>query len=284
MNGSSSASMSRAASTPWLRRLLTLVRLDLVLALRHKLVHVTLIVAAVFGALLGFALPEQLAAPELLAPEGFEPLAPTLLRPGVSKPPFNASWIPILFTVDLCILGHMFAAVMVLQDKQQGLIQLYRVSPGGAAAYVGSKLIVGLGLTSINLVVLVGLAYPRGLAEPWLYALVLLTCGGMTLLGIGLAVLFRSFAQYFYPLACVGLLAAAPMFLALEPSAPLDWTWWLPTYHVLFGGEALLFEAGAGPLDSELVRTALAYELVFFLGAAALAGLLVHTRLLKERA
>ena len=284
MNTSSSVLAPSPASSPWLQRLLSLVRLDLVLALRHKLVHVTLIVAAVFGALLAFALPEQLATPELLAPEGLSPLSPTVLQPGASKPPFNASWIPILFTVDLCILGHMFAAVMVLQDKEQGLIQLYRVSPGGAAAYVGSKLIVGLSLTLLNLLVLVGLAYPRGLAEPWLYALVLLTCGGMTLLGIGLAVPFRSFAQYFYPLALVGLLAAAPMFLALNPSAPLEWTWWLPTYHVLFGGEALLFEAGAGALDSELVRTALRYELVFFLGAAAFAGALVHTRLLKERA
>lgn len=284
MNGSDAIPMSRAASASWLRRLLTLVRLDLVLAFRHKLVHVTLIVAAVFGALLAFALPEQLASPELLGREGLEPLAPTLLRPGASKPPFNASWIPILFTVDLCILGHMFAAVMVLQDKEQGLIQLYRVSPGGAAAYVGSKLLVGLVLTSLNLLVLVGLAYPRGLIEPWLYVLVLLTCGGMTLLGIGLAVPFRSFAQYFYPLALVGLLTAAPMFLALNPSAPLDWTWWLPTYHVLFGGEVLLFEAGAGPLGSELVRTALVYELVFFFSMAAFAGVLVHTRLLQERA
>lgn len=335
----------------------TLVKLDATLAVRHKLVHVVVIVAALFGALIGFAAPEQLehggidylvdatpdgALRELLAEapaervfdsrerlreavasernsigivfegsaetpratvyiQGSEsparralirtgvdavwqhvgagqgpPTPPTVLDPGARKPAFSDSLVPILFALDLCILGFMFASVMVLQDKEQGVIGLYRVSPGGTIAYVAAKLTVNLGLSLLNLLVLVALAAPWALAKPAVYLVALLGCAGMTLLGIGLAVFVRNLAQFMYPLIVVGLLAATPMYMAFSPSTKLAWTWWLPTYHVLFGSEAAMF--GGGPA----LRSALLFNFGFLLTMALFAGFAVERRLMKE--
>ena len=248
------------------------------LTVRHKLVHVTVVIALLFGALIAFVAPEQLehGAREVLT-HASEQTPPTVLRPGHTKPPFNESLIPIMFALDLCVLGFMFAAVMVLQDKEHGTIRAYRVTPGGSLVYIASKLTVNLGLSLLNLLILVGLAAPWALAKPGVHLLVLLTCAGMTLLGIGLAAFFRTIAQFFYPLALVGLLGAAPMYTAMAPSPALDWTFWLPTYHVLFGAEALMFDT-----DPTVVTTALVFASAFTTIAAAFCAFVVHGRLMKE--
>src|SRR5690606_32587890 len=139
---------------------LTLLKLDARLAARHKLIHVTVVIAALFGLLTALVLPAD---------------------------PF----LPILFAVDLCVLGFMFGAVTLLQDKEHGTIRFYRGGPGAGVAYVASTRTVNLGRSLISLPSLVGLGEPRALAEPSLIALVLLACAGMTLLGMGLAVFFR---------------------------------------------------------------------------------------------
>lgn len=255
----------------------TLLRLDAKLAARHKLVHVTAAIALVFGLLIAFVLPTELGSHELTiqASESLASTPPTVLDPGAEKPPFNQLFIPILFAVDLCVLGFMFGAVMILQDKEQGTIRYFRVGPGTSVEYIASKLTVNVGLSLLNLLILVGLGAPRALTEPILLLLVLGTCAGMTLLGMGLAVFFRSIAQFFFPLAAVGLLGAMPMYLVFTPSPALHWTSWLPTYHVLFGSEAIMF-------DGEPSRGALLYCLVFFLLSAAFCGAAVHNRLLRE--
>jgi hypothetical protein len=339
------------------RRFLTLLKLDARLAARHKLVHVTVLIALLFGLLIAFVFPTELghsstdylldateerrfaalieAAPsdaitsdeqalrEAVASdsaslgvkfegspeapratvyvqgnEGPRRLAlietgvdamwqhvgmgkpatpPTVLDPGAEKPPFNQLFIPILFAVDLCVLGFMFGAVMILQDKQHGTIRFFRVGPGTSLDYVASKLTLNLGLSLINLLILVGLGAPRALAEPELVALVMITCAGMTLLGMGLAVFFRSIAQFFFPLAAVGLLGAMPMYLVFTPTPTLAWTAWLPTYHVLFGAEAIMFGGDPG-----VVRAALLFCSLFALLTAGFCGVAVHNRLMRE--
>lgn len=338
-------------------RFWTLLKLDARLAARHKLVHVTVVIAALFGLLIAFVFPDQLAhgttdylldatedrrftalidaAPdeavmndeqalrEAVADdpdslgimfagtpehpratvvaqgnEGPRRLAlietgvdaiwqhvgmaapvtpPTVLAPGSDKPPFNQLFIPILFAVDLCVLGFMFGAVMILQDKEHGTIRFFRIGPGTSLDYVASKLTVNLGLSLLNLLILVGLGAPRALLEPGLIPLVLLTCAGMTLLGMGLAVFFRSIAQFFFPLAAVGLLGAMPMYLVFTPTPALDWTAWLPTYHVLFGAEAIMF--GGEPA---VIRAALLFCCSFALLTAGFCGAAVHNRLMTE--
>ncbi|MFO7566120.1 MAG: ABC transporter permease subunit [Enhygromyxa sp.] len=340
-----------------MRRFWTLLKLDAKLAARHKLVHVTVVIAALFGLLIAFVFPAELAhdttdylldatedgrfaalieaapgeavmsdeqalreavagdstslgvkfsgTPEapsatvyLQGNEGPRRRAlietgvdamwqhvgmarpatpPTVLDPGAEKPPFNQLLIPILFAVDLCVLGFMFGAVMILQDKQHGTVRVFRVGPGTGLDYVASKLSVNLGLSLLNLLILVGLGAPWALAEPGLIPLVLLTCAGMTLLGMGLAVFFRSIAQFFFPLAAVGLLGAMPMYLVFTPAPALAWTACLPTYHVLFGAEAIMFSG-----EQAVIRAAFSFCSLFALVAAGFCGAAVYSRLMRE--
>jgi hypothetical protein len=264
----------------FITRLATLLKVDAKLALRHKLVHVTVVIALIFGVLVGFVLPSELtprSIDDVVEAGAGMTTTPTVLDPDAQKPPFNQLFIPILFAVDLSVLGFMFGAVMVLQDKEHGTIRYFRIGPGTSWDYLASKLTINLGLSLLNFVILVGLGAPAALADPRLALLVLSTCAGMTLFGVGLAVFFRNLAQFFFPLAVVGLIGAMPMYLVLTPTAELGWTWWLPTYHVLFGAEAIMF---AG--DPAVIRAALMFCAAFTLVAAGFSGAGVHRRLMRE--
>jgi hypothetical protein len=261
-----------------MNRFSTLLKLDARLAVRHKLVHVTVIIAAVFGLLIAFVVPAELGDPtDLVATQSLATNPPTVLDPGAEKPPFNQLFVPILFALDLCVLGFMFGSVMLLQDKQHETIRMFRVGPGTSLDYVASKLTVNLGLSLLNMVILVGIVVPSALLQPSLYLLVLGTCAGMTLLGMGLAVFFRNIAQFFFPLTAVGLIGAMPMYVVVSPSAALAWTEWLPTYHVLFGAEAIMFTG-----EQPVIRAAMLFCLGFFLVAAGFCGAAVHNRLMRE--
>jgi hypothetical protein len=260
---------------------MTLVRLDAKLAVRHRLLTVTLVVATVFGLLIRLLVPAELALemPDLAA--GLDLPEPTVLDPGARKAPLDQQMVFLTFALDLCLLGLMFGAVMVLEDRRTEAIRFFRVSPGGTFAYVASKLTVNVALSLLNLVILAGIAAPQMLTQPGLIALNLLLCSGMTLLGIGLAPLTRGLAQFFFPLLAIGLISALPMYLIWSPAQGLEWTWLLPTWHALFGSEAIALGAGR-PAAEELARQAGLYGLVFFVGSLVFALVTVNRRLLKE--
>lgn len=259
----------------------TLLRLDAKLAVRHKLVHVMLIVAIGFGALIGFLVPEQLDLGGLdvgIAQTESETasIPPTVLEPGAVEPPFNQLMLPVMYALDLCLLGFMFGSVMILQDKDQGTIRYFRIAPGSALQYMASKLALNLGLSLVNLVVLTAFVAPWALLEPALYALTLLICAGMTTLGMTISVFLRNISQWFFPAIALSLIGTMPVYLMFTPTQSLAWTRWLPTYHILFGSEAVMFG------DAEVARTALLYALVFASLSALACGLAIRGRLLRE--
>jgi hypothetical protein len=262
---------------------LTLLRLDAKLAVRHKLVHVMLIVAVGFGALIGFAAPEQLDFGNVDLIAGIEAAEatpasppPTVLEPGAVKPPFDELMLPVMYALDLCLLGFMFGSVMILQDKEQGTIRYFRIAPGSALQYMSAKLTLNVGLSLVNLVVLTAFVAPWALAKPGLYAVTLSICAGMTALGMTIAVFLRNISQWFFPAIAMSLIGTLPVYLMFSPTPSLAWTRWLPTYHILFGSEAVMFG------DAEVATTAIIHGLVFAALTAAACGLAIRGRLLRE--
>jgi hypothetical protein len=264
-----------------MKALLWLIKLDAKLAARHQLLAVALAVGVAFGLIVRLLVPEHLDhdVPDLTA--GIELPSPTVLDPGATKLALDDQMLMLLFALDLCLLGLMFGAVMVLEDRRTGAILVHRVTPVGSLRYVTSKLAVNVGLSLLNYGILVGLAAPALLARLDLLGLVMLLCAGMTLLGIGLAPLSRSIAQFFFPLIVIGLVTSLPMFQIWSPAKALDWTWWLPTWHVLFGGEAVAFGEGR-TAAAALAHDAWIYGGVFLIATALFALLTVHTRLFRE--
>lgn len=264
---------------------LTLLRLDAKLAVRHKLVHVMLLVAIGFGALIGFAAPERLDLGGLdsiddmdvgIAEAAAASAPPTVLEPGAVKPPFDELLLPVMYALDLCLLGFMFGSVMILQDKEQGTIRYFRIAPGSALQYMASKLALNVGLSLVNLIVLTAFVAPWALLEPGLYAVTLSICAGMTALGMTIAVFLRNISQWFFPAIAVSLIGTLPVYLMFTPTQSLAWTRWLPTYHILFGSEAVMFD------DAEVAATALIYGLVFASLTISACGLAIRGRLLRE--
>lgn len=264
-----------------MKALIWLMKLDAKLAVRHRLLAVALGVALAFGLIVRLLVPRELDhdLPDLAA--GIELRLPTVLDPSATKLALDDQMLLLLFALDLCLLGLMFGAVMVLEDRRTGAILVHRVTPIGTLRYVTSKLAVNVGLTFVNYAVLVGIAAPALLLRIDLLGLVLLLCAGMTLLGIGLAPLSRGIAQFFFPLIVIGLVTALPMFQIWSPAKGLAWTRALPTWHVLFGGEAVAFGEGR-PAAAALAHDAWIYGLVFLLATALLALLTVHNRLFRE--
>lgn len=262
-------------------RLLALLRLDAKLAVRHRLLAVTLAVALVFGLLVRLFVPAELHHEGLALPPAELPLA-TLLDPSASKPRLDHQALLLLFALDMCVLGLMFGAVMVLEDRRTETIALHRVTPIAAHHYVLAKLLVNLGLTTLNYLILVALIAPAWLSNAGLAGLVLALCAGMTLLGIAIAPLARSLSHFFFPLMVIGLVTSLPMLQIGSPARGLDWSRALPTWHVLFGGEALALGGGRAAARA-LGHDAWIYALVFVLVTAALALASVHLRLFRAR-
>lgn len=259
----------------------TLLRLDAKLAVRHRLLTVALVVATVFGLLIRLLVPAELS-PDIVDPSaGLQLPAPTVLDPGARKAPLDQQMVFLLFALDLCLLGLMFGAVMVLEDRRTEAIRFYRITPGGTVAYVASKLSINVVLSLLNFLIVVGLAAPAMLTEPALIGLNMLLCAGMTLVGVGLAPHTRGIAQFFFPLLVIGLVSALPMYLIWSPAQGLEWTWLLPTWHALFGSEAIALGAGRAAAEA-LAREAWIYALVFFMGSLVFALVSVERRLLRE--
>jgi hypothetical protein len=254
--------------------------LDAKQAWRHRFVHVVFGVATAFGALVRFAVPAHVPRPLPWAavPEGLATHhVLTHLRPPTAPPPFDASLVPLILGLDVALMGFLFAGVMVLQEKTEGTVAAYRVSPGGTAAYVLSKLLFNLGLAAFNAAVFLAWAHPAGLLEPGLLGVTLAAVATLTFLGMGLAVFFDGLSSFFYPLAVLGLLFNLPMIAYVSPSLELGWMRWIPTWDVMFHGRELLFPTGRAA-DGAVAARALGWLVL----TGAFAVWAVDRRLMKE--
>lgn len=314
--------------------LLSQLALDGKLVVRHRFLHVVVLMAALFGLLVRFALPEHLSPPARawlhdaaqpidsevhrrvaseaalreklevdreavgmsfagaearLLLRGSEPPASVALarsqaeatwlqlrgvslkpshrierlRERTPPPPFSLTQLPVLLAVDVVFFGFLFASVMLLQEKTQGTVRFFRTAPASTLVYVSSKVLVNLGLGFVGTAVLFGVALPRGLTEPGVWALVTTGSLALTSVGLGTAAFFRNLSGFFYPLVVVGLGATVPMAGYLVPTVELGPLKLLPTWGVMFGAREVLFPTGA---------RALVFESLLLTGGSAIVG------------
>ncbi len=192
--------------------------------------------------------------------------------------PLNLSLLPVLMVFEVIVLGFLFVAVTVFQEKQDGSIQAFRVSPGSVWTYLLSKTALWMALTMVYGALL--LLITRGPRVRWGPLLALLAVSGlfMTLLGLLVSVFFRSISEWFFAGVGILLLNMLPQISYLHPSFSPPWITWIPSYPVLFAVRDLLFRPQASArFAAALARSAAAAAIL--LPAALLA---VHRRLMKE--
>jgi hypothetical protein len=200
------------------------------------------------------------------------------LRPEVLKPPFNKSLVPVLLGTEVVFLGFIFASVMVLQEKAEGSVKVFRVSPSGTWAYILSKTIVNVALAGFYGLLIYAGTLGIGLAIIPVLALVALTSALVTMAGLAVSVFFNSISDFIYPLVASSLVLSLPVGVYLFPSFRLPGFEVIPSYPLMFGIREIAFPTAKSGFYLSLVATLLLEVLVVLL----LCGWAVERRLMKE--
>lgn len=200
------------------------------------------------------------------------------LRPKSAAISFNKNMIPLFMVAEVIMLGFMLIAVMVFQEKEEGSVRAYRVSPGGVLEYILSKAVVNLILALVygGLVVL----FTMGLKVNYLalFSVIVLANFLMTLIGLSISVFFRSLQEFLFVGVAILAITALPMISYLTPSFAPKFITWLPSFPVLFGIREILFPSGKVGFIASL-NWVLLVESILFLGISYFA---VLSKLMKE--
>lgn len=201
-----------------------------------------------------------------------------LLRPESSKPDFNKSLVPVILATEVTTLGYLFIAVMVFQEKTEGSIKAYRVSPQGVWPYVAAKTVSNTLLaTGYGAVILLFTVGPRAGTLPVL-GLVALAALLLSALGLAVSVFFEDLSGFLYPAITLFLAFGLPVTAYFFPALQVPGMELIPSYPLAFGIRELLFPTGKIGFYLPMSLT-LAAEAAVFLVASAKA---VEKRLMKE--
>jgi hypothetical protein len=167
-----------------------------------------------------------------------------LLRVSSSPVPFNKDFIPVFITFEVIMMGFILIAVLVFQEKQEGSIRAYRISPSGTLQYILSKTavltIMGLLYGFFSIVFIVGFNADYVL----LLLIVLLASVLMNLLGLGLAVFFKNISEFLIVSIATLALIQLPVISYFNPTFSPGYLRWIPSYPVMFGVREAVFSTG----------------------------------------
>lgn len=263
--------------------LMHMVANELLLAWRHKYIHATLAVCVVIGALIRFAVPEELSllSGVLDAAEGLG--TPnhtlTLLRPPAPTASLRQAMIPAALTFDASMFGFLLGAAMIFAQKADGTARAYRVGPRGTFLFLAPKVIINVGLAwtyAALLLVITTLGH-----YPVIELLIMLGLAvvGFVMLGMGLSVFFDNLSAMFFPLVVVTMGLSAPLALQVGPGEVSAAMEVIPTYPLLLGLQELLLPGTTGGYT---FGRALIYMSPFVLFATLFGFVAVDRRLLGE--
>ncbi|MFO8060010.1 MAG: ABC transporter permease [Bacillota bacterium] len=198
------------------------------------------------------------------------------LRPPVEPVPPNLNLVPILLAFEVLVLGFLVVAVMLFQEKAEGSIRAYRVSPGGTTAYLLSKVATFTLMGLLYGAPLVLLTVGRGPNYPLVLAATALGAALYTCLGLAVAVMFRGISDWF--VAGVGLLVINmfPLVSYVYPPFSPALLSWIPSHPILFGFREILFPTGR-PVSGLMWLLAGCTAVAF-----AIAHRLVEVKLMRE--
>ncbi len=200
-----------------------------------------------------------------------------LLRPPGEPVPLNLSIVPIALVFEVVLLGYFFGAVMIFQEKQEGVNRAYRVSPATTLDYLLSKTVLFTVMSIVYAALLLLIAFQLRADYGPVLLLVILTSSMMTLLGLAIAVFFNNISEWFFVGLAVLLLNLLPVLSYAAPTFAPRWLTLIPSYPVLFGVDELLFPTGSTGFMGPLLLQLLAFNVIAF----ALAYLAIDRKLMK---
>ncbi len=201
-----------------------------------------------------------------------------LLRPASEKPPFNLNLLPMLLALEVAMLGFFFVAALVFQEKEEGSIRAFRVSPAGTWPYILSKAVSNVLLSLLYGVLL--FVFTIGLRPELPAVLLLVALAGflMTTVGLTIGVFFKSLSEFVYILAGIMVVISLPVVSYFLPSFRAAFFPFIPTYPLMFGIRELIFSTGKTGFYLPMLLILAAEVLVILV----LSRVVVERKLMKE--
>lgn len=180
----------------------------------------------------------------------------------------NKRLTPVFICFEAIVLGFLMAGVLMLGEKQEQTLRAYRVSPGGAFAYIASKTLL-LALLG-TLYALLMTVFTIGIHFDWFnfIAISLLGCAFYSLLGLCVTVFFRDISSWFFLAALILSINMLPSVSYSVPTFSPAWISHIPSYTTIFAYEEILFDTGKSLSSAYLLlslETAAAFALSMFL-------------------
>ena len=253
--------------------LVNLMRLELLNIVRgnfHWVLLITLVaIIATFHLLPGEPEASQLTAHEELSIRYLEEPSPSTLRDRL---------LPTMMAFEVAILGFLFIAVTMFQEKEEGAVRAFRVSPGTTFAYTFSKITVwviisvlyGLIMTlstvvgKVDYVQLVGLLFTSTLI--------------LTSLGLIIAVFYTGMSDWFVPGVGILVVNMLPILSVQTDNADFIWMRIIPGYYAIHSFTELFHNGRILHGYMTVFLSSLLAGVVLF----ALSVLVVQKKLMKE--
>lgn len=201
-----------------------------------------------------------------------------LLRPAGEKPPFNLGLVPLFLTFESALIGLFFVSALVFQEKEEGSIRAFRVSPAGTWPYILSKITVNVLLSLLSGFLL--FVFTLGFRPELPAVLLLVALAGCLLMAFGLtiSVFFKGLSEFVYVVAVIMTVVSLPIVSYFMPSFSAAFFPFIPTYPLMFGIRELVFSTGKTGFYLQMLLV-LAVEILVLL---VLARIAVERKLMKE--
>lgn len=193
-------------------RLLSTIKLDVMLQMRSKLYHISIGLALILVGIVRYF---------------FEPEALKTV-------------LPAFFLLALAGTTYMFVAGMIIFEKNEHTLDALIVTPLQTRDYLISKLITLTFITVIEASIITLIGYGFNFNPFYLYSGVLLMGFITTLAGITQVVRYNSVTDFLVSAFAIALIAQLPIFLAFDIWPNIQWIWYIiPTaapYILIRGG------------------------------------------------
>ena len=198
------------------------------------------------------------------------------IRPIQNKIPMNLRLVPIFICFEALVLGFLMGGILMLSEKEQKTLQVFRISPAKTIQYIIAKtILLSAWGTVYSLVITV---FTVGVAFNWILFILLafISSAMFTLLGLVITVFFKDLNSWFLSAILVLAVNMLSTIGYSNPSYSPLWMRFIPSYHIIFGFEEVLFSTGKD-LSGLFLMVSLETFAIFLI-----ANLILHSRLFQR--
>jgi len=188
----------------------------------------------------------------------------TALQEGLrDEIPFRKQLMPPILLMVVGIIGLFIMISMTGQERVEGTIRAFRVSPGGLWQFLLSKhlLLLAIGVVTFSIIYLPIMGFSGYL---WSLLIILLTIIFGSSLGVILGTLFDSPMASILWVFLLMLILALPGVSFFAPVFSPDWLKVIPSYHTLFGLDAAMFPDNNGHIIRQSMAVLGGVDVVLF--------------------